>query len=156
MAISTTLKNYLDSRHIAYETLSHAHTSTSMQTAEAAHVSGEAVAKAVLLAEGDKYLLAVVPATHRIEFAWINRQLGHSAGLAMEDEIKDLFKDCETGAIPACGAPYGLDVIVDDALLGRSEVCFESGDHEHLIRVSGDAFRELTRGAETGAISQHV
>jgi Ala-tRNA(Pro) deacylase len=156
MAISNSLKEHLRSRGIPYETVPHLHTVTSMQTAQAAHVSGEFVAKGVVLAEEDTYLLAVVPATHRLQFGWIQQHLGHHAGLATEAEVGRLFEDCEVGAVPACGEPFGLKMIVEEKLLELPAVCFESGDHEQLLRMSGEAFRELVEGAEVASISRHV
>lgn len=156
MAISNSLKDHLRSRGIPYETVLHSHTATSLQTAQAAHVSGEFVAKGVVLAEEDTYLLAVVPATHRLQFGWIHQHLGHHAGLATEDEVAGLFEDCEVGAVPACGEPFGLKMIVEEKLLELPAVCFESGDHEQLLRMSGEAFRELVEGAEVASISRHV
>jgi Ala-tRNA(Pro) deacylase len=65
-----------------------------------------------------------------------------------------LFDDCEVGAVPACGEPFDLRMIVDETLLELPEVCIESGDHEHLIRMPGEDFRGLVEGAEIGSISQ--
>ncbi len=156
MAISKSLEEHLKSRGIPYETVPHSHTVTSMQTAQAAHVSGEFVAKGVVLAEEDTYLLAVLPATHRLQFGWIHQHLGHHAGLATEDEVGRLFEDCEVGAVPACGEPFGLKMIVEEKLLELPEICFESGDHEQLIHLSGEAFRELVEEAEVASISRHI
>jgi len=101
-------------------------------------------------------LLAVLPATHRLQLGWIHQHLGHHAGLATEEEVARLFGDCEVGAVPACGDPFGLRMIVDEKLLELPEVCFESGDHEHLIRMTGEDYRGLVEGAEVGSISQHL
>ena len=156
MAISKSLKEHLKFRGIAYQMVPHSHTATSMQTAQAANISGEFVAKGVVLAEEDTYLLAVVPATHRLQFAWIHQHLGHDAGLATEEEIGRLFEDCELGAVPACGEPFGLKTIVEERLLELPAVCFESGDHEQLLRLSGEGFRALVEKAEVASISRHI
>jgi prolyl-tRNA editing enzyme YbaK/EbsC (Cys-tRNA(Pro) deacylase) len=60
-----------------------------------------------------------------------------------EDEIDATFSDCERGAIPAIGEAYGVDVVIDPSLVHQPDVYFESGDHEHLIRMTGDDFRGL-------------
>jgi len=73
MAISKSLEEHLNSRGIPYETVPHSHTATSMQTAQAAHVSGEFVAKGVVLAEEDAYLLAVLPASAIVQPVFAGR-----------------------------------------------------------------------------------
>ena len=64
MSMAGNVRNYLDRTGIHYSVDQHPHSSTSMHTAEAAHVSGEQVAKGVLLKDAFGYMLAVVPATH--------------------------------------------------------------------------------------------
>ena len=46
-----------------------------------------------------------------------------------EEELKALFKDCETGAVPALSNAYGLKVIWDDQLKHASDIYIEAGDH---------------------------
>jgi Ala-tRNA(Pro) deacylase len=60
------------------------------------------------------------------------------------------------GAIPACGTPYGLPMLVDDSLRQQPEVFFEAGDHEELVHCSGSQYQKLMQGAEFGRISRHV
>ena len=68
MAIAITLKQYLTDNHIKYDTLSHPYTLSSTKTAQASHIPGSRIAKAVLLKKEDDYLLAVLPASHHIRF----------------------------------------------------------------------------------------
>ena len=39
--------------------------------------------------------------------------------MANEEQIETLFIDCEPGSVPALGAAYGLNVVVDDSLAQR-------------------------------------
>jgi Ala-tRNA(Pro) deacylase len=156
MGIATTLQDYLESRGIAYEVVEHPHTDSAMRAAEAAHVPGDQVAKPVLLGDDDSYLLAVIPATHRLELDRVNQMMARSLEMLPEDEIEATFSDCERGAIPAIGEPYGIDVVVDPALIQQPEVYFESGDHEHLIHVHGDVFRGLMQDVPRVHLSHHL
>ena len=61
-----------------------------------------------------------------------------------------MFTDCASGAVPPIGPAYGMETMVDDALVGLSEIYFESGDHRGLIHVSGDQFLSLLREASHG------
>ena len=65
MSIAPTLMKYLD-QNAMYDTLFHEPTMTSMRTAEACHIPGDCLAKGVVLRRNGSYLLAVLPASHRI------------------------------------------------------------------------------------------
>ncbi len=67
--------------------------------------------------------------------------------LATEEEISELFPDCETGAVPVIGAAYGIRTAVDDALEGLDDIYFKDGDHRSLVHVSGDRFHRLMEEA---------
>jgi Ala-tRNA(Pro) deacylase len=156
MGIATTLREYLESRGIDYEVVTHPHTDSAMRAAEAAHVPGEKVAKPVLLGDDDSYLLAIIPATHRLELDRLNQMMARSLEMLPESEIEATFSDCERGAIPAIGEPYGVDVIVDPALIHQPDVYFESGDHENLIHLDGEVFRDLMANAPRAPVSHHL
>ena len=156
MGVATTIQEYLESRGIAYEVVEHPHTDSAMRAAEAAHVTGDQVAKPVLLGDDDSYLLAVIPATHRLELDRLNQMMARNLEMLPEDEIEATFSDCERGAIPAIGEPYGVDVVVDPALVRQSDIYFESGDHEHLIHLHGDVFRALMEHVPRLNVSHHL
>ena len=147
MTIANRLKDYIDGRGISYDTVAHHRTSTSRQSAIAAHVPGSMMAKSVVVHHELGYALAVVPSTHRIELGTLQDVMDRRLGLASEDEVVSLFGDCDTGAIPPIGAAYDVPVIVDDSLGGAADIYFEGGDHRTLVHVSGKDFRNLTMGA---------
>jgi Ala-tRNA(Pro) deacylase len=134
----------------------HPLTGSASETAQSAHISGNRMAKAVVLRDrGDGYLLAVVPATHHLSLEMMQAWLGRSVALASEQEIGKLFPDCDLGAIPPVGGAYGLDMVLDDSLTGLDEVFFEGGDHRTLVKVGGEQFRRLMSGARHGRFSTH-
>jgi Ala-tRNA(Pro) deacylase len=158
MTISGTVHRYLEQRGVRYEVLTHPITGSSSEAAHAAHVSGDRIAKTVVLRDGDAedgYLLAVLPASHHLSLELLRSWRGRSAAFASEQEIGRLFPDCELGAIPPLGEAYGLDVVLDHSLARLDEVCFEGGDHRSLVRVGGEQFRELVSGARRGRFSTH-
>jgi Ala-tRNA(Pro) deacylase len=146
---------HLEARDVAHEVLAHPATQTSSETAEAAHVSGNRVAKSVVIRDGDGYLLVVVPASHHVSLPLLTDWLGRPVDLASEQEVGRLFPDCELGAIPPTGDAYGVEVLLDEGLASLDEVCFEGGDHRSLIKVSGESFRELLSGARRGTFGTH-
>ena len=156
MAISKCLKDYLDSHEVDYEITTHRHTNSSSETAQAAHVSGDQLAKSILLEDESGYFLAVLPATHRVDLGTLHRKLHRQVGLATEDELLDLFADCDVGAIPPVGEAFGIPAYVDVSLDDSTDVYFEAGDHEALVHMSGRQFRQLMSHAQHGRISHHA
>lgn len=156
MAVAQKLKSFLDKHAVAYDVVEHPHTATSSEAAQKAHVSGEKVAKAVVIHHELGYELAVVPSTHRLDLGQLSKLLDKRLGLAGEDEIKGLFPDCDAGAVPPVGAAYGLAVTIDEDLFGLPEVYFEGGDHKRLARVDGTALGTLFKDARRAHFSHHV
>lgn len=153
MAIGLTLQKYLAENGIAYDVLPHTHTSSSMNTAQSAKISGKNLAKSVILEDESGYLMAVIPATEHVQFRKVNHALNRHLGMAIESELDTLFSDCELGAVPAVGSAYSMESIVDDKLLDCSDIYFEAGNHRDLIHMEGNAFRRLTKNAQHAVIS---
>lgn len=156
MTVAATLHRFLDDKAVAYTVIDHAPTSSSQETAASAHVPGDRVAKGVVLEDDNGYLLVVIPASHRLDLGTVHRQLGRQLGLATERELGTLFADCAVGAVPALGAAYGLETLVDDSLLEQPEVYLEAGDHRSLLQLSGDVFRHLMSTASHGHFSHRA
>jgi Ala-tRNA(Pro) deacylase len=154
MAIAPTLQKYLD-QHVIYDVLSHEPTMSSMRTAEACHISGECLAKGVVLRRDGGYMLAVLPASHHILLRDLSHWLGEKVDLATEAEIDALFRDCVHGAVPPLGDCYGLETIVDNSIDGQAELYLEAGDHATLVKLSHDEFEKLTADAPHGRFSAH-
>ena len=72
MTVAKKLKEHLAGTGVDYEVVKHPRTYSSSTTAQAAHVSGEHLAKSVVLHDEEGYLLAVVPSTHRVELHTIH------------------------------------------------------------------------------------
>jgi Ala-tRNA(Pro) deacylase len=154
MAIAATLRKYLD-QNVTYEVIQHEPTLSSMLTAEACHISGDGLAKGIVLRRDEGYMLAVLPASHHIRLSDLRRQIGNDVDLASEMEIDQLFRDCAHGAVPPIGECYGLDVIVDDSIQEQPDVYLESGDHETLLHMSQAQFARVTAHAQHGRFSVH-
>lgn len=145
MGLALTLQQYLDDKHIDYDVLKHRRTNSSESTAHASHVPGERLAKAVVLTREGGFVVAVVPACAKVDFRSIERMLHCPIGMASEDEIAEIFPDCETGAIPPIGEAYAVDAFIDESLDAQPDVYLEGGDHRSLVHISGNQFRELMK-----------
>jgi len=156
MTIAKRLKQHLDSARVSYVTVAHPRTVTALETAEAAHVPDDSVAKTVVIHDDEGYVLAVVPSSHRVDLTTLQEILERRLGLASEREIDTLFDDCDTGAVPPIGAAYSLPTVLDNSLNGRSDIWFEGGDHRTLVQVSGPDFDRLMQNARHESFSHHV
>jgi Ala-tRNA(Pro) deacylase len=156
MSVPDTITNFMRARRVEFDTSMHPPTATASQTAQAAHVPGDCVAKAVVLDDGEEYVMAVIPSTHRIDEAVLEDLLHCELELVDEPDLEMLFRDCRPGAVPAIGNAYGIATVVDDALLCQRDVYFEGGDHERLVHVTGDGFDRLMVGNKRGRFSRHV
>jgi len=157
MSIAHTVQLSLDQSQTPYELVWHAHTHSSLHTAHKAEIPPGALAKAVLLEddlEHSHFMIAVVPASRRVELADLARQAGRRVHLASEEDASGLFADCEAGAIPALGAAYGIETIVDDSLLAQQDIYFEAGDHELLVHMNAQDFSRLLSDCAHGQFSR--
>jgi Ala-tRNA(Pro) deacylase len=143
MGLAISLQEYLDRCDVPYEVIEHQRATTMLAAAHCAGVPEEKVAKAVLLEDEDGYMLALVPAACAVELGRLSRMLQRRIGLATEGEVAELFCDCDTGAVPALGTPYGIEVLIDDRLDGCDDLYFEGGDHRSLVHIRGRDLRRL-------------
>jgi Ala-tRNA(Pro) deacylase len=74
--------------------------------------------------------------------------------LASEDEIVQIFRDCDRGAIPPVGSCYGIGVIIDDDMERKQDIYFEGGDHATLVHIKGNDFARLNPQAQHGSFSE--
>lgn len=157
MPIAANLADHLQRYGIIYERQSHNYTNSSARTAQAAHVPGHQLAKAVVLKrEDESYLVMVLPADHRVHLGRLHQLLAEPVGLATEAELGTLFTDCDAGAIVPVGAAYGLDTLIDSRLLTEPEVYIESGDHQTLLKLSGAEFCRLMATAKPVDVAKHL
>jgi Ala-tRNA(Pro) deacylase len=147
MSMPSRLSNYLQRCGASYDLCSHPHSRSSAETARSAHVTPHQLAKSVILEDDAGCVMAVVPGDARVRVGELSRLLGRPfLHLADEPRIAELFDDCRPGAVPALGMPWGVETVVDDDLDENGEVYVEGGDHESLLRMSGDQFNALMRG----------
>ena len=156
MSFGRKFKEYLLDSRVDFNVIEHRRTESSSQTAQAAHIPGDRLAKAVVLQHDSGYVLAVVPSTHRVELGSLERTLGCKLNIATESEVEEIFRDCALGAVPPTGPAYNLETLVDEELDKLPEVYFESGDHRTLVHVSGDGFRQLMAEAQHAQFSHHI
>ncbi|NHZ69916.1 MAG: hypothetical protein GWP20_01645 [Thermotogales bacterium] len=153
MTIAVTQQRYLVRKNTAYDLMLHPHTESSHETAEAAHIAEDHIAKAVVVKDVSDYAIVVIPASNRLKMDTLRHELNRDLRLATEQEIAGLFNDCEPGAIPPLGFAYGIETLLDESLTSLADVYFEAGDHEQLVHLRGEDFQALLSGARRGYYS---
>lgn len=139
--ISTTgsqlVAEYLEGEGIPFQLVEHPLTTSAYGDARALHRPPQSVGKTVVLREGQGYVLALIPATQRLDLRKLREAVGGSRQLQLIDETEMMheFRQFEVGAIP----PFGLELpaaeVVDSRLLEEDRIVCASGDHIHAILI---------------------
>lgn len=147
MAISKTIKQYLDDRHIIYSVLELSHFESPNQAASLANIPARSLYYPVVLRDGFGLMMAVMPASHKLELDLLAKVLGRNIGLAYQTQLSSVFADCQPGHIPPIGQAYGVRTVIDAALSTPEEVYIVAGDHSRLIKLSRKSFMMLQSNA---------
>jgi len=144
MPILAKLQAYLDANKITYTVSTHREAFTAQEIAAVEHVPGKQLAKVVIVRLKDRFVMTVLPATHKVDFSKLRSVLGvDDVRLATEEEFRDLFPGCETGAMPPFGNLYGLPVYVEKVLEEDKEIVFQAGNHMQTVRMEYQDFKTL-------------
>jgi Ala-tRNA(Pro) deacylase len=140
------LKEFLNEQKVKYVSINHSPAYTAQEIAALAHVRGKELAKTVMVKIDGKMAMAVLPASLKVDVDRILEASGAGrADLAGEKEFKDMFPDCEIGAMPPFGNLYGMDVYVSHKLADDEEIAFNAGSHTELIRMAYKDFLRLVK-----------
>jgi len=138
------LKDFLDANAVKYMLISHSPAFTAQEVAASAAVSGNELAKTVMIKVDSNMAMAVLRAPDQVDFDRLARALGtYEVSLAEEDEFKGLFPNCETGAMPPFGNLYEMNVYVDSRLAEDDEIAFNAGTLTELMRLPYADFARL-------------
>ena len=143
---ANTLKEYLDRQCVTHRSITHSQTFTAQRTAEVTHIRGMKLAKTVVVHADGRMCLAVVPAHFHLDLDKLKRAAGASTvRLADESELRTLFPDCETGAMPPFGNLYGMEVYVQQDLTDDAEIAFNACSHTEVMEVPFHDFERLVQ-----------
>jgi Ala-tRNA(Pro) deacylase len=119
---------------------------TSQEIAASAHISGNEMAKTVMLKVDGRLAMAVLPASYKVNFGILSDVVGSkNIELASEQEFQFRFPDCEVGAMPPFGNLWNMNVYVSERLGFNKDIVFNAGSHTELIRMSYKDFEQLVR-----------
>lgn len=138
------LREFLDQNDIKYVVIIHSPTYTAQEIAASAHIPGKELAKTVIVKLDGKMVMAVCPASHKIDFDLLKRSTAaKDVELASEEEFKYLFPECEIGAMPPFGNLYNMPVYVSGTLSEDEDIAFNAGTHRELVKLAFKDFLNL-------------
>jgi len=141
------ITDYLEGQGVEYRLVEHSPTMTAAAEAAATERPRHQVAKTVVLQDGAGYVLAVIPASERLDLDKLRELLGAGKALrlASEDEMGEDFPAIEVGATPPIGPMLPRAEVVDSRLLEEDKVLCAAGDHRHSVLIDP---REIVRVAD--------
>jgi Ala-tRNA(Pro) deacylase len=138
------IAEYLNKSGIKYETRTHKPVFTAQRIAAEEHEPGRFVAKPVIVRADGKYVMCVLAACYKIDLRGLKQTLGaKKVELASEEEMAQVFDDCEPGAEPPFGNLYNITTIMDKALEKDDHIVFQAGTHDKAIKMSMADYKRL-------------
>jgi len=138
------VQEYLKENKVTFVTHEHNPAYTAQEVAACEHVSGNMLAKAVVVKADDEFAICVLPASFKLDMEKVGRELGaRDVRLADEPEMAQLFPDAEVGAEAPFGTLYNLPTLVDEHLAQDPEIVFQAGTHRQSIRMRFEDYAQL-------------
>jgi len=137
------LKAFLDENAVKYTIIRHSRACTAQEIAEQTHIPGKELAKTVMVMIAGKAAMAVVPASHLVDFDCLSDVAGSSVDLADEGDFVELFPNCDVGAMPPFGNLYDMDVYVSETLAEDEFIAFSAGLHSEVMLLLYADFERL-------------
>jgi Ala-tRNA(Pro) deacylase len=153
------IRGLLEQEGCWYETFEHQPVRTSEEAA--ATRPGYTLhhgAKAIILqrkgAGGEKsFVMLVFPADRKLDSKGAKVALGaKSIRFASEDEVRDVARGVEVGAIPPFGNLFGLEVLADRDLFEQERIVFNAGDRRFSIAMESADYRRLVHPIEADIV----
>ena len=156
MAICSRLTKFLDEKKVRYVLIAHSPAYTAAEVAASAHVKGKELVKCVMINADGKHVMVVTTSNQRVNLQKLRQVLGvKEARLETEEEFRELFEDCDLGAMPPFGSLYGLPVVADETVYRDREIAFNCGDHTSIMRMDFEDFEKLVQPTRADIADLH-
>jgi Ala-tRNA(Pro) deacylase len=146
MSGTASIHEFLREARVPYTVVPHPTAFTAQEEAAATHVPGRDWAKVVVCFVDGRPIEAVLPATATVNLDRLLELTGGSEiRIAHEFELRELYPDCEAGAMPPFGPLYDQPVFADAALAAEHEIAFAGGSHSEAIGMRWADFARSVR-----------
>jgi Ala-tRNA(Pro) deacylase len=156
MTIAATVGDALAFEGIDFRILRTSQAAASLDALRNAGVEPEGCAKAQLLKDAQGYLLTVTAATRVLDMELLRRELHRELVPAGDEDLDDLFCDCQVGSVPPLGPWYRIPTVVDSSLREQANIFFDAGEPCALVQVTEQSFEKLLEGADYFAFSRRA
>jgi Ala-tRNA(Pro) deacylase len=146
MAVTQNVQEFLRQSNVGYSVFPHLPAYSAQEEAAVTHISGRDWAKPVVFFADGEPIQAVVPADLVVDVDQLLALTGaERIRLATEEELSELYPDCEPGAMPPLGPLYNQPVFVDIALAAEPQIVFNGGTHADAVCMRYDDFAALAK-----------
>ena len=140
------IQELLKGKGVSFKEMEHPPAYTAQEMAAEEHISGNKIAKTVVVRAGEGYAMCVLAASCKLDMKKVAMALGSlKVELADETELARLFPDTEIGAEPPFGTLYSLPTVLDQRLMAGEEITFFSGSHRQAIRMSYKDYAKIVQ-----------
>ena len=143
MSISQSIVSFIQERGVQYTVLSHDLTRTLEGTADSINAPYAKMLRAVIMTDGERHIMAVLPVTHVLDFKALQAKIGNELQVSSYRDFSEKFACCERGSVPPIGEPFDFPIFVDHSVSKLDEVYFEPGSHTVAIKMNGTEYVEL-------------
>ena len=137
------IPEWLNEKHVAFESLPHPPAFTAHQLAKYLHVPGAQVAKCVLVRGPSGYVVAVLPGDCQVDTERLGFGLNGPVHIAGDREMAEVFPDCEWGVVPPFGGRYGLPTVLEASIDPDAALIMETHSHFEAVRLRCGDFEKL-------------
>lgn len=143
MSIPAKVKNYLDQHKADYEELAHKTVYTAYDAAQTLKKELKAIAKNLLVQADKTFVLVIVPADRKLDFAKIKKALKAKNISLPKEKIMIKVLKIKPGAISSFGKLHKLETLVDKAMLGVKSAVFSTGSFTDSVLMKVKDFVQI-------------
>lgn len=146
MSVLNRIQLFLDENDVKYSTIVHSPAYTAQEIAASSFISGKEFAKSVILSIDGDIIMAVLPASKKINFPALKKYFDNeNIFLAAESEFHNIFSECKTGAMPPFGNLYNVKTYIAKEFEKNKLISFNAGNHQEIIRMKYSCFKNLVK-----------
>ena len=143
MPIPKKVSAYLKKANKQFEAVTHKTVYTAYDLAHTLRTDLKAIAKALVIKTDKAYLIAVVPASARVDLKKLKTALGVKKISIPDEKVMVKVFNVKPGAITAFGKLHDVETIVDKSLLKAKDVILQAGSFTDSVRMKAKDFIEL-------------
>ena len=150
------VQSFLDQLGINYKISHHPTAYTAQDLASVEHVPGKKVIKPVVVQADGEFVMCALPASYKIDIEELKEQLeAEDVCLASEQQLADLFPECELGAEPPIGRMFNMQTLMDESVMNDDQVIFQAGTHDDAVTMTLADYRRAAM-PEVAHFGRHI